>query len=468
MFLGESAKIVIKQISKLKEEDLISKDKDLFLKEIKKLSSINLFAIIYSLIEDEKYQKVCFELIKKNCSLLEFKNVLDILFAKENGIKFIIENLELILTNLKDKKLFINYFLSHAKHTNKELYKLIAYNTDLDIRFEVMDFLSEEDRKSLRTLYPNITDYFVVKDENDNIVSKMKEIDLSIIAANLFDFIFDAQLFTEIKEYIFANYSKNHLLGFLARNDEMEDDIFHFHEEIVKDFDRLYNTSFDYKLEALDKYKNLIPQDENLKLSKLVTLFRKQRENLKKIFEKGMGDDFIHFLKKYSSISEDSTIDYNNGNGSVTDMFNVGDFSIKFISGVHHFFSIEERYHPCFLVNKVVEEKIYYDEDGKLLGIFQIGQRLFRSVKDKNLQKLFEDELARLGYFVYDALIERDNLYYLNDYHDADIDDPETLPEWFKENPVVLVDLDLMFKIEQKEEVEKLALENKRGKNRRN
>lgn len=71
-------------------------------------------------------------------------------------------------------------------------------------------------------------------DENGNIISKMKEIDLSIIAANLFDFIFDVELFTEIKEYIFANYPKNHLLGFLAKNDEMEDDIFHFHEEIVK------------------------------------------------------------------------------------------------------------------------------------------------------------------------------------------------------------------------------------------
>lgn len=451
----------IRQINKHQKENTLSKE---FVLEV---ASRNPADMVYSLIDDEKYQDFCLELIKQNYNLLDDIEILKKVFSNNNTIKFVFDNLELILTNLKNKTLFLSFFLSYAKHTNKELYKLIAYSNDLGVRTEVMHFLSEEDRKSLRILYPNITDYFVIKDENENIISKMKEIDVSIIAANLFDFIFDVGLFTEIKEYIFANYSKSHLLGFLAHNDEMEDDIFHFHEEIIKDFDRLYSTSFDYKLEALDKYKNLIPQDEYLKLSKLLTLFRNQRESLEEIFEKGMGDDFIHLLKKYSAISVKPVIKYYNS-GTVTTVFEAGDFAIKYISSIYHYFSIEERYHPCFLVNKVVEEKIYYDEDGNLLGILQIGQRLFRRVKDKNLEKLFEDELARLGYFVYDALIERDNLYYLNDYHDADINDPESLPEWFKENPVVLVDLDLMFKIEQREEVIKLALTNRRGKNRRN
>lgn len=450
-----------KQIYKHQKENTLSKD---FVLEV---ANRNPLAVVSCLIDNEEYQSFCLDLIKKDYNLLNNREVLNKIFSNNSTIKFVLDNLELILNNLVYKVLFLNYFLNYAKHTNKELYKLVAYSIDLDIRSEVMEFLATNDRESLKILYPNITDYFIVKDANGNVVSKMKEIDLSIIAANLFDFIFDAQLFTEIKEYIFANYPKNHLLGFLARNDEMEDDIFHFHEEIVKDFERLYKTSFDYQLEAMDKYKDLIPQEDYLKLAQIIEMFKFQIERLEEIFKKGLGDDFIHMLKKYSSISEDSTIEYNNGNGSVTDMFNVGDFSIKFISGVHHFFSIEERYHPCFLVNKVVEEKIYYDEDGNLLGILQVGQRLFRSVKDKNLQKLFEDELAKLGYFVYDVLIEKDNLYYLNDYHDADTFDPETLPEWFKENPVVLVDLDLMFKLEQREEVEKLALENKRGKNKR-
>ncbi len=108
----------------------------------------------------------------------------------------------------------------------------------------------------------------------------------------------------------------------------------------MKDFKRLYETSFDYKLEAMDKYKDFIPKKSYLELSRIISLFRLQLE----------------------------------------------------------------------------------------------------------------------------PLVERKNLYYLNDYHDADIDALEELPDWFKENPVVLVDLDLMYKLEQKEEVEKLALENKRGK----
>lgn len=458
MWLGED----IRQINKHQRENTLSKE---FVLEV---ASRNPADTVYSLIDDEKYQDFCLELIKQNYNLLDDIEILKKFFSNNNAIKFVFDNLELILTNLKNKTLFLSFFLSYAQHTNKELYKLIAYSNDLGVRTEVMHFLSEEDRKSLRILYPNITDYFVIKDENENIISKMKEIDVSIIAANLFDFIFDAQLFTEIKEYIFANYSKNHLLGFLARNDEMEDDIFHFHEEIVKDFDRLYKTSFDYKLEALDKYKNLIPQDEYLKLSKLLTLFRNQRESLEEIFEKGMGDDFIHLLKKYSAISVKLVIKYYNS-GTVTTVFEAGDFVIKYISSIYHYFSIEKRYYPCFLVNKVLEEKVYYDEDGYLLGILQVQPKRKRRLEesDTELEKLFESELEKLGYFVFDELIERYNLCFLDDYRDADIDDPELLPEWFKENPVVLVDLDLMFKIEQKEEVEKLALTNRRGKNRR-
>ena len=357
------------------------------------------------------------------------------------------------LPYLNNRILLINHLLCYAKHNNKELYKLVAYSNDLSIRYEVMHFLSQEDRDFLRVLFPHITDYFVIK-ENDKVIAKMKEIDVSIIAANLFDFIFDVELFTEIKEFIFANYPKNHLLGFLAQNDEFEDDLFHFHEEIVKDFERLYKTSFDYKLAAIDKYEEYIPKDEYLELFRILKLFRFQRDVLEDIFKRGMGEDFIHLLKKYLGVRDSPTIRYDNG--SVTDVFAIGDFVIKFISEIHTISDAKERYFPCFLVNKVIEEKYYYDKDGKLLGILQVQPRLYCLIEDKNLEKLFEEELERLGYFVYDGLIERKNLYYLNDYHDADIDDPETLPDWFKENPIVLVDLDLMFRVEQKEEIEKL------------
>ncbi len=443
--IGEEKNIVSELFSRDKKGTLTD---EYILKNFK----LKPISVINFLIDKEEYQGLCFDLIKKDYRLLEFYSLLDKIFNNPNAINFVFENLDDILTSLKDKIQFINYLLCYAKHNNKELYKLVAYSNDLNIRNEVMHFLSQEDRDFLRVLYPHITDYFVIK-ENDKVIAKMKEIDVSIIAANLFDCVFDVELFTEIKEFIFANYHKNHLLGFLAQNDEFEDDLFHFHEEIMKDFKRLYRTSFNYKLAAIDKYEEYIPKYEYLELFRILKLFRFQRDVLEDIFERGMGEDFIHLLKKYFAISENSTISYNSG--SVTDVFAIGDFVIKFISGIHTFSSIEERYFPCFLVNKVVEEKIYYDEDGKLLGILQVGQRQFRPVEDKNLEKLFEEELERLGYFVYDGLIERKNLYYLNDYHDADIDDPETLPDWFKENPVMLVDLDLMFRIEQKEEVEK-------------
>ena len=42
------------------------------------------------------------------------------------------------------------------------------------------------------------------------------------------------------------------------------------------------------------------------------------------------------------------------------------------------------------------------------------------------------------------------NCRYLDDYHDADIRNPEELPDWFKKDPIVLVDRDLVFKLSNK------------------
>ena len=39
------------------------------------------------------------------------------------------------------------------------------------------------------------------------------------------------------------------------------------------------------------------------------------------------------------------------------------------------------------------------------------------------------------------------NLFHLDNYEDADIDDYTKLPEWFKKDPVVWVDRDLVHKL---------------------
>ena len=65
----------------------------------------------------------------------------------------------------------------------------------------------------------------------------------------------------------------------------------------------------------------------------------------------------------------------------------------------------------------------------------------------------YQEALRNAGYYTKDVLTDREggfNCYYLDSYLDADCEDPESLPEWFKKDPVVLVDRDLIFKLENR------------------
>lgn len=417
--------------------------------------------VIWSLINEPKYLDICMEIIKTNYDLISVNGVDEVLFRYEKSVNFIFSNLSDILQTLKDRKPFLQILVNYIGHNNKDLYNLIAYLDDMEIRAEIMFYLSIQDRDYFQVLYPNITDYFVVKDESGNIISKMKEEDLSRIAVNLFDCVMDKELFSSIKEFIFNNYSKNHLLSLMAEIDTKygyNGDIFHVHEEIVNDFERLFLSSMDYKMEALEKYPDLVPKKYYQELNQIKQYFTKQRcfELVDLMFKKGMGEDFVHLINKYASISENPIIAYN-GSGTASDIFIAGDFVVKHIERVYHIGPIKERYYPCFLVNKVLEEKYYYDEAGRLLGILQVQQKLNKPLKrtDYSVQKFFKQELDKLGYFIGDDLVRGtdSNCFYLNDYRDADIKNLCDLPEWFKEAPLVLVDLDLMYTNEQREKL---------------
>ena len=58
--------------------------------------------------------------------------------------------------------------------------------------------------------------------------------------------------------------------------------------------------------------------------------------------------------------------------------------------------------------------------------------------------------MNKAGYVLLDQLVGENNtynLFHLDSYEDADIDDFSKLPEWFKKDPVVWVDRDLVQKL---------------------
>lgn len=103
-------------------------------------------------------------------------------------------------------------------------------------------------------------------------------------------------------------------------------------------------------------------------------------------------------------------------------------------------------------------EEIYVrDENNIVVAGIEVQKYLSKSAKyvDDTTINNFQSELKRLGFYTTDTLINGecgDNSMILDSYKDADIDiiNPEILPAWFKETPMVLVDRDRVYKLENK------------------
>ena len=62
---------------------------------------------------------------------------------------------------------------------------------------------------------------------------------------------------------------------------------------------------------------------------------------------------------------------------------------------------------------------------------------------------MWKNELDKSGYVLNDALINGEcgtNAYLLDSYLEADTKNPENLPDWFKQTPLVLIDRDRVYK----------------------
>ena len=107
------------------------------------------------------------------------------------------------------------------------------------------------------------------------------------------------------------------------------------------------------------------------------------------------------------------------------------------------------------MILKNLEEDYVRDKDGIVRAGIEVQKYLKRSAK--HLPRMdfveFRKELKKLGYYITDSLIDGccgDNCMLLDTYKDADHPNPEILPDKFKETPLVLVDRDRVYKLENK------------------
>lgn len=165
-------------------------------------------------------------------------------------------------------------------------------------------------------------------------------------------------------------------------------------------------------------------------------------------------------VDKYLSLSKDTTYNYV-ASGSITSVYRIGDYAFKLCRGKY---SKNKVICPnLYLIIKNLEEHYIRDEKtNRVLAGIDVQKYLTGNIQDFSLQlkikNLFINELKGLGYFVDDNLIGGkygDNLMLLDSYMDADCSNPDVLPDWFKKYPYVLVDRDLVYKIEEKKKLKK-------------
>ncbi len=394
-----------------------------------------------------------------NCRFLDREYLFSSVANTSNGSMYIIDNFDAILDCVSHLDDFI--FLCYRTFLdNREFIKSIAYHRRLDVRASFMLNVTECEKSKLREYYPNICEYLVNKDESGKVVEIIDEELLSSITANILDCVYDKELFNELKEFILSNYKNNHLLNRMHAIDIDNDtnDLFHVYEEISSDIERLYKTSSNYQLEFLYKCREMIPEYLRNVIECGIREFKYCMVDIEEIFSNELGNDFLHLLKRYSSISQKPII-RSWVSGTVCKTFLAGDFLVKYIDGVYNIYGAD---YPCprlFLINKPYKEIVAHSQEGYFLGKLEVQSRLFEPLREdqKGILDLFEQELENLGFFCDDLYPyeNRYNIYRLRDYHDADTTDPESLPEWFKKNPYVLVDRDCVYPIEKREEVEK-------------
>ena len=107
-----------------------------------------------------------------------------------------------------------------------------------------------------------------------------------------------------------------------------------------------------------------------------------------------------------------------------------------------------------YLIIKNLEECYIRNNDGVVEAGIEVLKYLSRrdEITLEHVDK-FRSELAKLGFYVSDNLIggsNGNNCMLLDSYKDADCENPEELPQYFKDFPIVLIDRDLVFRVGDK------------------
>lgn len=426
------------------------------------------FEIIYDI---EEYKDSTLYIINKylNYKALGKDKIKNILYNTSWGKNYLIEHINEVLKDSEEVLLIIFEYIFNDLDNNYDLVKLFYLNTNLHIRYLFMNYIIVHHPELISVIYDDFTKYLtsVTYQENEQLSffpDLMDAKDICNLAISVFNSSLDKDIWYKLKEYILENYKENYLasnllsyekepLGYarmytLVRNPEKT-------AEFTKDATRLFDTSKDYKLPIYLKYSELIARDILERFETLISMYQipnvdlSSNSVLQSVLGQGLEQKLRLYTEKYLDLSKSKETGYITS-GATSGCFRLGDFVIKLVQTK---WSCEPIICPdLYLIIKNLEEDLIRDDKGIVLAGLEVQRYLSKSanhVSDEIL-RLFQEELKRLGYYSLDTFINGtcgDNCMLLDSYLDADHPNPESLPDWFKATPIVLVDRDDIYKL---------------------
>lgn len=403
-----------------------SRDRDMY---IYSLLSYHNKDFIYELIYDNPiFSKDAFLLIKENNELLENRDFEELSDSLKDLVVSNINELDIILDSTFEK--IILRYLGNS-FTLDEIYK---YSKKYFARILIV-ILNNNFNIDEETLKKSIV--LIMQDE-------ILEDELSSIAALILDKTGNYHIYNLLKTYIMETYLENSLGKYLLRC-KSEGLI-----ELKNNLDEYFVSSLNSRFLLYRRMGNYLSKDIKDDFKKDFGLFLNHPEDfgaLERLFVYNMEKDIVRCVRKYLFLSKNKTCE-RIGSGVTSKVYRIGDYVLKLVQ-----LKIEKEDCPnLYLIVKNEEELYVRDDTGNIKAGIEV-QRYVSPIAfsiDQRLIDSFTESLSDEGYLLDDPLVKKRsnevNAGVLSSYLDADTDNFDDLPDWFKKDPIVLLDRDCVRK----------------------
>lgn len=368
------------------------------------------------------------------------------------GRDYVLEHLEeLIIENKENYDEILNYIFLEID-ANQDFVEKLYLHPNLHTRYLFMKALLLKNPNKIEELYGNILDYLTSYTHQEYeqmtfLPERMNFHDVSSLAMLFLNELHDKEMFIKLKEYILTYYEENDLAKLLF----MEEQLDIFKEDAI----RLFETSHSFRFQIYSNYSEYISKDMLKAFYEKIKYFKKGDHFdplMVDVYWEGLGKKLEKYVDKYLSLSQDTSTEYIR-TGSTSSCYRVGDYVIKLCRTK---WSYEDIICPnLYLILDNLEEEFIRDKNNIIVSGIEVQKYLKRSAKEvpNSVIQFFYEELRRLGYYITDSLINGscgDNCRLLDSYLDANVFDHSKLPDIFKEYPMVLVDRDRVYQLENK------------------